>query len=136
MNSFFRMGFSRSTPARATTWRQPSLHWLLSLFLAAITPAAALDVLDLHNLPGWQLNNQAGFANVSLRNVELPAAALQLLHQAGIVGDPLYRYRCSTVQKGRLHFLSIYRMRQGQTAGQGARPAACHLGVLSGGARR
>ena len=64
---------------------------LLLLLATAPLPAAALNVLALHDATAWRLDNSAGFANVSLDSVSVPAAVLQLLQQAGVIGDPLYR---------------------------------------------
>jgi hypothetical protein len=68
----------------------PALVTALLLATAAL-PAAGLDVVALQNTTGWRLDNQAGFANVSIEGVSVPAAVLQLLQQAGLVGNPLYR---------------------------------------------
>jgi hypothetical protein len=61
------------------------------LLATTVLPAAGLDVAALHTTTGWRLDNRAGFANVSIEGVSVPAAVLQLLQQAGLVGNPLYR---------------------------------------------
>ncbi|KAL4437114.1 hypothetical protein ABPG75_004253 [Micractinium tetrahymenae] len=68
------------------------LPLLLLLAAAASASASALVSLPLHEQAAWRLDNGRGFGNVSLEGFSLPAAALQLLHREGIVGDPLYRF--------------------------------------------
>lgn len=65
---------------------------VLLLLAAAAAPACAIFSLPLHEQAAWRLDNGRGYGNVSLEGFSLPAAALQLLHREGIVGDPLYRW--------------------------------------------
>ena len=54
------------------------------LLATTVLPAAGLDVAALHTTTGWRLDNRAGFANVSIEGVSVPAAVLQLLQQATV----------------------------------------------------
>ncbi len=65
---------------------------VMILLAVAPTLARAAFTLPLHEQAAWRLDNGRGFGNVSLEGFSLPAAALQLLHRKGIVGDPLYRW--------------------------------------------
>ena len=61
----------------------------LALLLGAVTPVAALEVLPL--AAGWALDNSQGLRNASAAGFALPADAHSVLHDAGVIGDPLYR---------------------------------------------
>jgi len=63
----------------------------LVLWPLLAAPCAVTGHLSLTAQPGWQLDNSAGFGNISLSGLRLPASVPQLLHRAGVVGDPLYR---------------------------------------------
>lgn len=63
---------------------------LLLLLLQQAQPAVcAPDVWDAW--PTWWLDNDRGSGNVSVGGVELPSTAMQLMQQAGLEGNSLYR---------------------------------------------
>jgi len=70
----------------------PKALLLAACLLSATAAVSAMQVLRLHEIADWRLDNGQGFGNVSLDSVTLPATALELLHRAGIVGDPLHRW--------------------------------------------
>lgn len=70
---------------------QAILGALLAL-LALAARASSRQTIPLHTEATWELDNGEGYDNVTLSDVKVPSLALEALMDAGLLGDPLYRW--------------------------------------------